>query len=93
MFSLALDALLAACLICGGMPQHTHIKGLGTKLERFTGIMEDIKGRPYDLLDFTVTQFDRDILEFNVHINELELALKVSSSSAIRAQCRHISCI
>ena len=39
--------------------------------------MEDIKGRPYDLLDFTVTQFDRDILEFNVHINELELALKV----------------
>ena len=77
-----------------GMLQHTHIKGLGTKLERFTGIMEDIKGRPYDLLDFTVTQFDRDILEFNVHINELELALKVSSSSsAIRGQYGEISCI
>ena len=56
--------------------QHTHIKGLGAKLDRFTGILDDIKARPYDLLDFSVTQFDRDFLEFNVHINELELALK-----------------
>ncbi|KAK9794950.1 hypothetical protein WJX73_010224 [Symbiochloris irregularis] len=58
------------------LSEHTHVKGLSAKLERFTSIVEDIKGRPYDLLDFTVTQFDRDILEFNVHINELELALK-----------------
>lgn len=62
---------------CGPLMQHKHIKGLGAKLERFTGIVDDIKARPYDLLDFSVTQFDRDFLEFNVHINELELALKV----------------
>ena len=39
--------------------------------------MEDIRHRPYQLLDFEATQFDRDFLEFNVHIHDLELTLQV----------------
>ena len=57
--------------------QHTHIKGLTAKLASFEGIVEDIRHRPYDLLNFEATQFDRDFLEFNVHIHDLELTLQV----------------
>ena len=57
--------------------QHTHIKGLTAKLASFEGIVEDIRHRPYDLLNFEATQFDRDFLEFNVHIHGLELTLQV----------------
>lgn len=39
--------------------------------------MEDIKKRPYDPLDYGRTQFDRDLLEFNIKINDLEVALQV----------------
>jgi len=42
-------------------------------------VVEDIKKRPYDLLDYGRTQFDRDLLEFNVQINDLEAALQVGS--------------
>ena len=41
--------------------------------------MEDMKKRPYDLLDYGRTQFDRDLLEFSVHINDLEAALQVGA--------------
>jgi hypothetical protein len=41
--------------------------------------VEDIKRRPYDLLDFCRTQYDRDLLEFNVQINDLEAALQVGA--------------
>lgn len=40
-------------------------------------VVEDIKKRPYDPLDYGRTQFDRDLLEFNVQINDLEAALQV----------------
>ena len=45
----------------------------------FLQIVEDIKRRPYDLLDFCRTQYDRDLLEFNVQINDLEAALQVGA--------------
>ena len=61
----------------GSVAQHTHIKGLTAKLASFEGIVEDIRHRPYDLLNFEATQFDRDFLEFNVHIHDLELTLQV----------------
>ena len=64
----------ADAIIC---MQHTHIKGLAAKLAGFEAIVEDIRHRPYALLDFEATQFDRDYLEFNVHIHDLELTLQV----------------
>ena len=43
----------------------------------FGDIIEDIRRKPYDLLDASKTTFDRDFLEFNVHIHDLELAIHV----------------
>ncbi|PSC73956.1 flagellar outer dynein arm heavy chain gamma [Micractinium conductrix] len=56
--------------------QHTHIEGVAAVLAKFSEVVEDIKKRPYDLLDFSRTQFDRDLLEFSVQINDLEAALQ-----------------
>lgn len=70
--------------------QHTHIEGLGALLHGFGDIVEDIRRKPYDLLDASKTMFDRDFLEFNVHIHDLELAIQVriAPSSPI-ASARH----
>ncbi|KAK9841874.1 hypothetical protein WJX81_008571 [Elliptochloris bilobata] len=57
------------------LAQHTHIEGLEALMRGFGDIIEDIRRKPYDLLDATKTIFDRDFLEFNVHIHDLELAI------------------
>ncbi|KAL4452763.1 hypothetical protein ABPG75_008425, partial [Micractinium tetrahymenae] len=68
------------------LAQHTHIEGIGTVLAKFGEVVEDIKKRPYDPLDYGRTQFDRDLLEFNVQINDLEAALQdVIDASFARA--------
>ena len=69
------------------MLQHTHIKGLAAKLAGFESIVEDIRHRPYALLDFEATQFDRDFLEFNVHIHDLELTLQARRSRKLQVAC------
>ena len=56
--------------------QHTHIEGLGPLMRCFEGLVDDLRCKQYDLLDATITTFDRDFLEFNVHINDLEAALQ-----------------
>ena len=38
--------------------------------------MEEVRRKPYDMLDAAKNWFDRDFLEFNVHINDLELAVQ-----------------
>ena len=48
----------------------------------FGDIIEDIRRKPYDLLDASKTIFDRDYLEFNVHIHDLELAIHVRLGTA-----------
>ena len=55
---------------------HTHIEGMDAVMARFSQLLDDIKRRPYDLLDFAKNQFDRDLLEFSVNINDLEVALQ-----------------
>ena len=52
------------------------IEGMEQLITTFFGIVEDFKKKPYDLLDYTKNQFDRDYLEFNVSIHELETALQ-----------------
>ena len=57
--------------------QHTYLVGLENFHSRFQRAVEEIRNKPYDLLDMESTQFDRDILEFNVNVNDLENSLQV----------------
>ena len=58
------------------LAQQTHIDGLEDIIKSFFNIVDDFKRRPYDLLDYQKSQFDRDLLEFNVSVNEMEGALQ-----------------
>ena len=58
------------------LAQQTHIDGLEDIIKSFFAIVDDFKRRPYDLLDYQKSQFDRDLLEFNVSVNEMEGALQ-----------------
>lgn len=58
------------------LAQHTHIDGLEEMIKAFFKIVEDFRRKPYDLMDYTKNQFDRDYLEFNVNIHDLETTLQ-----------------
>ena len=60
--------------------QHTYVVGLDAFYNRFQRAVEEIQNKPYNLLDMENTQFDRDILEFNVNVNDLENSLQVGLS-------------
>ena len=51
--------------------------GLEAVLRSFYVIVDDIKRRPYDLLDYAKNTFDRDYLEFNVNIHDLDSQMQV----------------
>jgi hypothetical protein len=53
----------------------------------FGDIVEDIRRKPYDLLDASKTVFDRDFLEFSVHIHDLELAIHARPRSSTAKAC------
>ena len=59
------------------LSMQTHIDGLEEIVKNFDGVVDDIRRKPYDLLDFSNTQFDRDYMEFNVNIHELEIEIQV----------------
>jgi dynein heavy chain, axonemal len=59
------------------LEQHTHIDGLGDIILTFHAITDDVRSKGLDLLDFYNTQFDRDYLEFNVNIHDLEMRLQM----------------
>jgi dynein heavy chain len=44
--------------------------------------VDDVKRKPYDLLDFSRTQYERDMLEFEVNIHDLEMGLQVGAPLA-----------
>jgi dynein heavy chain len=56
--------------------------------------VEEVRRKPYDLLDAGQNHFDRDFLEFNVHINELELAVQARAHACARVflPCMHACC-
>jgi dynein heavy chain, axonemal len=58
------------------LEQHTHIDGLIDMIANFHSITGDVRNKGLDLLDFYSTQFDRDYLEFNVNIHDLEMNLQ-----------------
>lgn len=52
------------------------IEGMDNLIKSFIQIVDEFKRKPYDLLDYTKNAFDRDFLEFNVNVAELETALQ-----------------
>ena len=52
------------------------VEGMESLIQRFFDILSDLKRKPYDMLDFTKNAFDRDYLEYNVNIAELELQVQ-----------------
>ena len=60
--------------------QKTHIEGLEALMARFGNILEEVRRKPYDLLDASKTIFERDFLEFNVHISDLEASVQAQTS-------------
>ena len=57
------------------LAQH-EIEGMDNLIKSFIQIVEDFKRKPYDLLNYSQNTFDRDFLEFNVNVAELETALQ-----------------
>jgi dynein heavy chain len=64
-----------------------NLEGMDGLMANFFNIVADFKRKPYDLLDFVMNQFDRDYLEFNANIHELESSLQ----GFINASFEHIS--
>jgi dynein heavy chain len=53
-----------------------NLEGMDGLMSNFFSIVADFKRKPYELLDFHMNQFDRDYLEFNANIHELESSLQ-----------------
>merc|ERR1712005_80689 len=58
------------------LAEHTHIDGLEDMIKNFFDIADEMKRKPYDLLDFFKSDFDRDFIKFNINIHELETTLQ-----------------
>ena len=58
------------------MSEVNTIDGLNGMIKRFFVIADEFKRKPYDLLDYAKNQYDRDFLEFNVNIHDLETQLQ-----------------
>ena len=53
-----------------------NVEGMEGLLANFSAVLDDFKRKPYDLLDYHKSHFDRDYLEFNANIHELESSLQ-----------------
>ena len=53
-----------------------NIEGMENLVQSFFNLVDEFKKKPYDLLDYTKSTFDRDFLEYNVNIAELETTLQ-----------------
>ena len=52
------------------------VEGMEALMKTFQSIVDDFRRKPYELLDYQKGQFDRDFLEFNANIHELESSLQ-----------------
>ena len=52
------------------------VEGMDSLIAQFFLLVDDFKKKPYDLLDYSKNTFDRDFLEYNVNIAELETTLQ-----------------
>jgi dynein heavy chain len=51
-------------------------EGLDPLIEAFKEVVKVFRAKGHDLLDFQLNKFDRDYVDFNVKMNELELSLQ-----------------
>ena len=58
------------------LAKNKHIDGLEALLKTFFRAAEELKRKPYDPLDYRNNQFDRDYLDFNVSVHDLETSLQ-----------------
>lgn len=67
------------------------LEGMELLIERFYEIQSEFRARNHDLLDYHNNKFDRDYVEFNVHIADLENRLQhfVNSSFENTASISH----
>ncbi len=56
--------------------QQNMVEGMEPIIAQFGSLVDEMKRKPYDLLDYTRNNFDRDFLEFNVNVSEVEAALQ-----------------
>eukprot|EP00667_Euglena_gracilis_P000005 EG_transcript_5 len=59
-----------------------NIDGMESLITRFFEIVDDLKRKTGDLLDYTKPTFDKDYIEFNKNIQELESSLQVFINSS-----------
>jgi len=52
------------------------VEGMEGLMKTFQSIVDEFRRKPYELLDYQKGQFDRDFLEFNANIHELESSLQ-----------------
>jgi dynein heavy chain len=67
------------------------LEGMEPLIERFYEIQSEFRARNHDLLDYHNNKFDRDYVEFNVHIADLESRLQhfVNSSFESTSSISH----
>jgi dynein heavy chain len=67
------------------------LEGMEPLIDRFFEIQSEFRSRNHDLLDYHNNKFDRDYVEFNVHITDLEGRLQhfVNSSFESTASISH----
>jgi dynein heavy chain len=51
-------------------------EGLDPLIDAFKEVVIDFRGKRHDLLDYQINRFDRDYVDFNIRMNELELTLQ-----------------
>ena len=71
------------------MSEVNTIDGLNGMIKRFFVIADEFKRKPYDLLDYAKNQYDRDFLEFNVNIHDLETQLQDFQRQVVREHHEH----
>lgn len=54
----------------------SRVEGMESIMKQFSDIRSDFRSRNHDLLDYHNNKFDRDYVEFNVHIAELEIQIQ-----------------
>ncbi|DBA03213.1 TPA: hypothetical protein N0F65_003933 [Lagenidium giganteum] len=57
------------------LAQHS-LEGMDTLLSSFNTIIQEFKAQKHDLLDYHNNKFDRDYVEFNIQISDLEASLQ-----------------
>ena len=58
------------------LAKNKHIDGLDALVKKFFKTCDEFKRKPYDLLEYQQNQFDRDYLDFNVAIHDVEVSLQ-----------------